>query len=199
MTENEIRTLTRKANKGDAQAFQKLYQENAKLAKRANTRLSTLEKSNYDFYAYDRAVGFTQTTYNKNRFTTSKKVLEDVEGIAWQVRELNRFLSAKSSTVRGQKQIELGRVEKFREMGVNVPQGKEKDFLRYLGTETIQEVFEVTGRSEDIVDLIKGMQHGQRSFNKLNRMFNAFLDDKIAYDELEEQLKAEQKREQKRK
>jgi hypothetical protein len=183
LTENEIRLLTKQAIKGNKEAYSTLLEENKTLAKRANTRLSALEKKNLDYYSYDRATGFTGSEYQKNRFTTSKKLL-DADTLGVQLRELNRFMGSKSSTVTGQKQIASKRIQTFRDKGVNIPQGKETEFLRFIGSESIQEVFEFTGASEELVDLIAKQFGKHHDIKKLSSQFDKYLTGALSYEEL---------------
>lgn len=189
--EDAIRWLEKRAMKGDDTAYRELLNMNAKYAKRANTRLSALEDKHMDFYAYDRAFGYTATTYNKNRFTTSKKLLEDAHGVSQNLREIRRFLNSESSTIGGQKKIQRKRVEAFKQQGFEIPKGKETDFLRFLGSESVQGIIEVIGHSEKIVDAISGQLKQGRSIDSLQRDFDYYLSGNIKYDELMDRIGGE--------
>lgn len=137
MDRNELLKLAKQADKGDLSAYSELLKYNRVVSKRANTRLKALEKAGLDYYAYDRAVGFTQSEYDRNRFTTSKKLLSP-DTLYQQILEVDRFLSAKSSTITGQKQIVSTRLKAFKDRGINIK--NERDFFNFLASDVFKEL-----------------------------------------------------------
>lgn len=185
MTEIELRHLTKKAIQGDKDANKQLYQYNAMLAKRANSRMSALEKKNLDYYAYDRASIYNKTIGLSNRFTTSSKKLGGAGGIARNIRELETFLNAESSTVTGHRNIRERRLTSFRAIGLDIEQDKETEdaFLRFLGSESVQEVFEILGNS-DFVKMMASFTRKKNDIKKLERQFKAFIAGEKSYDQI---------------
>lgn len=83
---------------------------NEKLAKRANTSLSQLEKSGMKTAAYNRATYYLSTDNefsSGRRFSRSKKM--DIDDLYKQVKEESKFLRSKTSSVSG----ELSRRDKI--------------------------------------------------------------------------------------
>lgn len=190
-----IRSLYADYKSGDWSVIDELRDINAILSKRANTRLSSLEEKGYDYYAYDIAVHYTQQKYGKRRFTTSKKILSDVDELYDNILEVNRFLRSESSTISGQKRIEKERIASFRDMGLEINVGEERDFLRFLGTEDARGVFEIVGNkkrggmSGEIVDIIAGQWKGELNKKRIREAFTAYKQGTIFYDEFLERLR----------
>lgn len=190
-----IRSLYADYKSGDWSVIDELRDINAILSKRANTRLSSLEEKGYDYYAYDTAVHYTQQKYGKRRFTTSKKILSDVDELYDNILEVNRFLRSESSTISGQKRIEKERIASFRDMGLEINVGEERDFLRFLGTEDVRGVFEIVGNkkrggmSGEIVDIIAGQWKGELNKKRIRDAFTAYKQGTIFYDEFLERLR----------
>lgn len=91
----------------------------AALAKRANTRLRSLEKSSskitgetYTYGAYKKYAADV-LGMDKPRFSQSKQV-KDVNTMRHEILVLQRFLNAKSSTISGNREIEQMRINTFK-------------------------------------------------------------------------------------
>lgn len=85
-----------------------------KLAKRANARLLTLEKHGYTKNAYRIATRYTEETRGKKRFSESMLKKVGIEYLRDEIEALREFLTSKSSTIKGNKEIEKERLEFFR-------------------------------------------------------------------------------------
>lgn len=133
----DINKLIRQARTNPT-ALSKLRAYNMRLAKRANQRLLRLERADFAYFAYDRAVHFTQTELGRNRFSANASL--DYDTLRLQVKELETFLSAETSTVSGQRKIFNENIERFRQMGVKIPTGKERAFAEYLTLDAFNEL-----------------------------------------------------------
>lgn len=123
-----------------------------RLAKRANQRLVRLERSvspisgeAYHVGAYDLAQEYLREQKNtdKKRLRFSEKLsqrnAEDFESnveyrqyLLDEVAHLQSFLTAKSSTTRGNKAIEAKRVETFKEAGISESVATSKSFYNFI-------------------------------------------------------------------
>ena len=97
-------TMYRRDRQG--MSMQELQAERHRLAKIANQRLLSLEKADRDYWAYDRAVLYTQRTRNRNRFSEAKNWKGTIQGLKYEVQRLSDFLDAKTSTVSGSRAVE---------------------------------------------------------------------------------------------
>lgn len=129
-----------------------LTEINEKLAKRANTSLSQLEKSGMETAAYNRATYYLSTDNEFStgrRFSRSKKM--DIDDIYKQVKEESKFLRSKTSSVSG----ELSRRDKIfealtvgkdgKEAAVKIPEGADinefkNKFLKFLDEDAWKEI-----------------------------------------------------------
>ena len=149
-------TLRAKAKLGDHGALDELVGRNKALAKRANTALSRLEKAGFTRYAYDRAISYTESEFGMNRFTTSSEKLPWIEDLQINIQEMSKFLSSKSATVSGNRQIDKSIVDAFRAKGVNIPHGQENEFIDLIASddfETLKKTYVDSGTI--IMDMIK--------------------------------------------
>lgn len=85
-----------------------------KLAKRANARLATLEKHGYTKNAYRVAIKYTEETRGKKRFSEALLKKAGIEYLRDEIEALRIFLTSKSSTIKGNKEIEKERLSFFR-------------------------------------------------------------------------------------
>lgn len=151
----KLRQLSSKADSGDVQAQTELRTYNTYLTRQANRRMTLLEKKDFDYYAYDRAISYVQAegTYegisSYNRFQTDINIIGDYDNMAIQIQELQRFLQSKSSTISGQREIIRDRIRTFKDRyGIDIDPSTAKDFFRYLGTEEVNEILEASGKAK---------------------------------------------------
>ena len=149
-------TLRAKAKLGDQGALDELIARNKALAKRANSALARLEKAGFTRYAYDRAISYTESEFGMNRFTASREKLPWIEDLQINIQEMSKFLSSKSATVSGNKQIDKSIIDAFRSKGINIPMGQENEFIDLIASddfETLKKTYVDSGTI--IMDMIK--------------------------------------------
>ena len=171
-TRQDINHLVRESYKGNTEALESLKEYNAYLAKKSNARLLRLEKSGYDYFAYDLAMSYTKPAYGTNRFKTGG--FETPKDIRRQIFQMETFLEKKSSTVKGAKQIERDRLDRFRD-NFNILKPNQKltvrvghepivmsdkqlsEFLKFIGKKPIRKLItdNIKG-SGDMIDLLRG-------------------------------------------
>lgn len=156
--------LRQEALAGSARSKKELEKLNKQMARESNRRLSRLEKSGFTVYAYEGAIGFTQSAYGTNRYAESGISIEDAYVQALSMR---KFLGKDTSTVKGQRDVEKRRIAQFRqtmELTKNraskdyMTNAQISDFLRFLGEKPIRNLLSNTYRagSEELVEDIRG-------------------------------------------
>ena len=94
MTYQEQLDLLLAAEQGNAEALYELQQESAKMAKRANVRLSALKDKGYSVEASRNALDYLETQ-GRSKFSESKKLSADE--LSRQIEELNKFLKPETT------------------------------------------------------------------------------------------------------
>ena len=171
-TRQDINHLVRESYKGNKEALNSLKEYNAYLAKKSNARLIRLEKAGYDYFAYDLAMSYTKPAYGTNRFKTGG--FETPKDIRRQIFQMETFLEKKSSTIKGAKQIERDRLDRFRD-NFNIARPNQKNvntggyepltmsdnelkgFLKFIGKKPIRKLItENIKGSGDMIDILRG-------------------------------------------
>lgn len=183
MTYHETRKLIDLMNSGDENALQELRQESARLAKRANVRLSALEQKGYSTPASRRAFGFLDLE-ERTRFSESKKL--SAETLEQQLEELNRFLSG-PSTVSEAREYVSG-FDKLQEAGILEEFDSKKEskvMMRFLESDYWNnEIKKTLGReykkgSGELADRISAAQEaikGGAKVQDLEKIYKQFLE-----------------------
>lgn len=194
LSEEQLQYYKRKADQGSQSALDVLLTYNRTQSARANARMKALEKSGYDYYAYDIAKTYVEQ-YGRERFSTSRKLLPTTKDLVNQLRVLNKFLSAESSTIKGQKRIEERRISEFSEKGFSIPVNIRKDFLIFLGSEETRYAFEIIGDSDKavrgMIDLINESKDNRKKLNELKKDFENYYKGELSYNDLMKGLKME--------
>lgn len=107
------------------------------LAKRANQRIVRLERAYSNItgesYASYGAIEYARDYLQKigrNRFSEKKDYTDDFNLLRREILQLQKFLSAQSSTVYGQREIEQKRIKSFEDKGIRFASNREfYDFL----------------------------------------------------------------------
>lgn len=187
-TIQQIAALADKARAGDANAYSELADLNNKLAKRANQRMSEIEKTKGIAHtdAYDRAQGYLEnvadnSTRNKQgnmRFSQSRKL--DVDDLEENLDNVGQFLRDETSKVSSEKMrraneqfealVERGYIE-------DLSESTRKQFFNFLKTDAWNEIKkrEGTGFYKEARDLIA-------SGLKVSDLKNLYNEYKSRYD-----------------
>lgn len=188
----EVIKLSRRATNGDTGAYEALVSYINSNYRRANTRLLSLEKAGFDMYAYDRAEHFLETVFERKRFpkATSKR---DEWDIIQEAQQLSKFLNAKTSTIRGFREIEEKRLSNLREKYPEIngmTAEKQRSFLRFISGEETQNIFEETDRSSEIISvMISVWEDSERQKSKILRAFERYLAGRTNITQLQRGIK----------
>lgn len=182
-------TLRAKAYLGDKDAYNELVERNKALVKRANSALSRLEKAGITRWSYDRAISYTESEFGMNRFTASKSKLPEIVDLQINIQELSKFLSSKSSTIRGNKAIDLKILNAFREKGIKIPKNEEVEFLDLISSddfETLKKSYVDSGTiMAELVDLTNDYKV---SISDISSAFSKVVKGDVTYDVALEEL-----------
>lgn len=188
-TEMELRTLQKLIESGDSNAMKELKQNGDKLVNRANTRLRALEKNDLKLFPYRRAINYIENRLDSKRFSKSVKRLGGIDGYIEQYRELKRFLEAESSKVSRAREIVKQRYETLKDVGINIEENNANKFFEFIGSDTVQDLFETTGTSDILMDLIaENLNKHHKTIRGMERDFNKYLNGDLSYDTLIERL-----------
>ncbi|HBV82331.1 MAG TPA: hypothetical protein DEB74_05965 [Lachnospiraceae bacterium] len=152
-------------------------------AKKANSRLLRLEKAGYDYYAYDVATSYTMDVFGTNRYSARIKG-RDKHDIREEILSIYQFLNNKTSTVKGQKELERSRIERFVEKGViseDMPRDKQVEFLRFLGSDSVRNFVDAIGNSDIVVDTLGNAFSEDVEIEFLDKIVDTFFNNEISY------------------
>lgn len=179
----------KKIDKVDYSEIRKMsHQEKVELSKRlskvANQRLRTLEKNNVDYYAYASAKHFLDST-NKKRFYQGSKFSSEKELNA-QLQELEYFLNAKTSTMRGLEAVEFKRIETFREK-YDVNLENEDSFVSFLKSKELTAMKKYADSNQILETFARAVDDG-KSEEEIFNEFQDFMQTEKTFDEVQEIL-----------
>lgn len=116
--------------RGGRYTLEELDRMRRKLAKRANSRLLSLERAGRDYWAYDIAQRYLSAR-NRRRFS-ERSFKGSARNAVRELEEIISFLNSASSTISGSKAIENKIKATFAEKGVNVSELESRDFFDFL-------------------------------------------------------------------
>lgn len=181
--------MPRKNNMQDINVWQSSYtidelqQMRRKLAKRANQRIVRLSRNKsivtgeaYDSYgAVDLVYDYLRKQKDGKggllRFSERQHVDMDKKALKKEISEIQNFLNAKTSTVKGQKKAETLRLEAFESGGVSIATNKE--FYNFMNSD----VFTKALRGFDSATLVDVYDKARKVTNKDGE--EVYDDDKV--------------------
>lgn len=129
------------------------------LARKANRRLRALEKANLDYYAYDVATLYTRQTRNSNRFSEKKNMYTNIEAVLNEISRIEQFLNSKSSTVKGQRDIQRRREQAFKDKGYDMSGMTPRQLTNFFESSAFKNAKGVS--SDFLVDyFLRGLEEG---------------------------------------
>lgn len=189
ITAQQALTLRAKAYLGDESAYKELVERNKALVKRANSALARLEKAGITRWSYDRAISYTESEFGMRRFTVSKNKLPEIVDLQINIQEMSKFLASKSSTIRGNKAIDLKIINAFRDKGINIPKSEEAEFLDLISSddfETLKKSYVDSGTI--IAEMIDLTNDYKVSISDISSAFSKVVKGDVTYDVALEEL-----------
>lgn len=144
----ETMRLRREARRGNPEALQRLQAKNALMARRANKMLDLLQKAGLTKQAYRAAQTFTNPAYGSTRYSEN---LTDVDAMYQQLLSIEHFLSLRTSTIAGSKEVENERISTFRQRykrAQNMTRRQILDFFDFLDDENVSDFIDEEGYYE---------------------------------------------------
>lgn len=215
----ELKTLlrlSRKARHNEA-SLNRLRTKVVRLVERANRMLDTLESHGYVDMAYVSATNYTQNAFGSDRYADPTDM--DATSIYRMARDINHFLTLRTSTVSGQEQLNSERIAIFRdrfltkrdEQGNITKQYKMSnkqilDFFKFLKRRPVARLLDSAGRYEsgEIIENIATALNDDKSFDEIMKVLEAYWNTEeqmpygqmpesqaVYYDELQKYLKGE--------
>lgn len=179
MTYQQIRELIDRAESGDAAALREAQQESARMAKRANVRLSALKEKGYSTPASRRAYSFLDLE-DRNKFSESRRLTgAELES---NLEELDRFLNEeKGSTVTEAKEYLAG-LDKLQNNNVIDEfdsDAEERSFIRFLSSDYWNDLKHTLGRGSSppgSKEALRAAQDALRSGATVKQLQAAYQD-----------------------
>lgn len=174
------------------------------LAKRANERLRQLERKEYERNAYTIAQRYISKTRGENvkRFNEGLMKSANLERLRSDLEELQAFLNAETSTIRGIKALEKRRVEFFRNRR-DLQNGKEslvisdeKEFWDFISSEEFKNASKYAS-SDKLLELYDKAvtvdeTTDRRNYEEFKEALKKYADGTIrTFTELEEEFDVE--------
>lgn len=162
-----------------------LVKINERQRARANDRLYDLRRTEYAYgNAYDNAQNYIEQHYGTDAKSFYKLTVGDKENdlnsLYSQALAINSFLSSPQSTVRTQKAIEQKRFETFKsrediaELFKDRSDAEMRDFLRFMGNESVGEYLSFYDESATELESIVEMYDDENKRDKLTDLFEQF-------------------------
>ena len=185
----DLRARAKLGGEKGKKALEEMIARNNALAKVANQRLSRLEKAGFTRYAYDRAISYTESEFGMTRFTTSREKLADIADLQINIQEMSKFIDSAASTVSGNRAIDLSIVNTFRDKGVNIPAGKENEFLDLIASDEFEMLKKAHVDSGVAVnDMIELTSNYGASIEDIYIAWSKTVDEMRTYDQALEEL-----------
>lgn len=144
----ETMRLRREARRGNPEALQRLQAKSVSMARRANKMLDLLQKAGLTKQAYRAAQTFTNPAYGSTRYSEN---LTDVDAMYQQLLSIEHFLSLRTSTIAGSKEVENERISTFRQRykrAQNMTRRQILDFFDFLDDENVSDFIDEEGYYE---------------------------------------------------
>lgn len=156
-------------------------------SRQANNQLKQLEKAGLTKFAYEVANHYNETTgRDKNRFYTGGKFKKEKD-IEIHIQNVSNFLHSKTATPQGYQQIAVDRLNAFREKGIDIPKGKEKEFYDFLSSEQFKNLGKYADSNQVIETFVDARNAGVDA-EMINKEFNEFMNSDLTFDEVQEKL-----------
>lgn len=174
---NDIRASAWNASQGSTESYQKLVEQNRRLAKLANSRMRALEKAQLDMNAYNRARTYLDNM-GLSRFSTRLAPQSDYKGMVKQLEELVTFVNARTSTVGGARTALNTKLDKLQEAtGHTYTQEQRIRLGKLLGNDSISSLLrEVRGDSGDVIEVLEELSMDEYNRDEIVSIIDKHLE-----------------------
>ena len=166
---------------------EKIY-ASQKLAMISNKRIKELEKNEVHYGAITKAEHYNNATGRKNNTFYRGAKFNNIRDLNIHIQHEIEFLTSKTSTMEGIKKIEIAKLGKFREKGVNIPKGKEKEFFDFLSSNQFKNISKYAD-SNQVLQTFADARKIDTDVDEINKAFTEFMNGEIDdFTEVQERL-----------
>jgi hypothetical protein len=151
------------------------------LAKRANQRFRDIESRGEKSFAIEKSRATLNKYYNRDTFKQSKKLKgKDLdEGLQL----LEKFYTAKTSTIKGIKENRKHHIELFNEKGINIKDNKK--FFEFLSSQQFKTLSSYADSDQIIEDFNVAIDDGF-SIKQIERQYTEYLNTEMTFEQVAE-------------
>ena len=159
-----------------------------KESKKADRNLNKLEKAGFTKYANSQAEYMNKSEgQDKNRFYTGTKFMDRNEMLI-HIRNVMKFNSMKSSTIKGYKEMENEKINILRSKGLDITKEVTPDFLQFISSGEYKEFKKRMDSEQLMEDFIEARKKGVE-VPEIMTAFQDYQNNKLTYDKVQERIK----------
>lgn len=182
-TQQQLRNLEYRADRGDAAAEAELRALARTMAKRANQRMVELEKAGYKTAALNRAQYWLNEIRGRNRYREHVKTMP-LDTLMDELEKSTQFLRWQTSTVGGENKRRKKILDALKDKGIEVK--NEKIFLEFLDSDIWNEFKKYIGT--DLQRIAGEVIETQEDLDNLKQMFKRYQEGRIGAVEFIRQM-----------
>lgn len=191
MTQQTIRNLYFKSERGDSRARQRLDEFLYEASPAINKRLKNLEAAELSTKSSINATYFRDEILGTSYFPRSMKAIQDKTDMVLEtLLTINRFYNS-NVTVRSIRAQQKKTLESLRNRGVEIPKGKEKLFFEMLKNDLIHVYLEFD--SDQIMETLEKAVNIDGALDKVKEIWQRWRNNEVmtynAFEELDEWVK----------
>lgn len=165
---------------------EKIY-ASQKLAMISNKRIKELDKNGVHYGAITKAEHYNNATGRKNNTFYRGAKFNSIRDLNIHIQNEISFLNAKTSTLEGVYNANKKRLDKFREKGVIIPEGKEKEFFDFLASNQFKALSKYAD-SNQVMQTFADARNINNDVDKINSAFTDFMNGELDFTEVQEKL-----------
>lgn len=166
---------------------EKIY-ASQKMATLSNRRIKELDNNNVHYGAVKQALAYNNATGRKNNTFYRGSKFNSIRDLNIHIQNEISFLNAKTSTMEGIINANEKRLNKFREKGVNIPKGKEKEFFDFLSSNQFKNISKYAD-SNQVLQTFADARKINTDVDEINKAFTEFMNGEIDdFTEVQERL-----------
>ena len=165
---------------------EKIY-ASQKMATLSNRRIKELDNNNVHYGAVKQALAYNNATGRKNNTFYRGAKFNSIKDLNIHIQNEISFLNAKTSTMEGIINANEKRLDKFREKGVNIPKGQEKEFFDFLSSNQFKALSKYA-ESDQVIKTYADARNIDTDVDEINKAFTEFMNGELDFPEVQEKL-----------
>lgn len=176
------RNLRSRAVLGDSEAYEELVARNKELATKANRRMTNLEKAGYTRWAYNRAITHIESIDGRGARRFNRN-LTDIVDLQMNIMEMSKFINSDTSTVPGNRAIDISTINSFRDKGVKIAKVDIDAFFDILKSDAWEDLKKYQVSSGVLIeDMVRLSQENKVSWERVLEEYEKVANNEITYD-----------------